>query len=209
MQNTNLAGVTDWIKAGFEKFKEAIGINQPKPVVEGTALVEAQKLLTYCNVRPIKMGDKGDIVVTLQFLLDVLGYKTYTGEVPDGIFGPMTYRAVIEYQKSRGLKPDGVVGRLTAFKIYQEIAERTRVARILPTAANRWINRAIFEKIEKIQRQRPEFVVVEEEGGEKKAMVVPKETKQIFFSTPEAKKYMVAIGIILAAYLLSEKGGKY
>lgn len=205
MQNTNLAGITDWIKAGFEKFKEAIGINQPKPMVEGTALVEAQKLLSYCNIKPIKKGDRGDIVATLQFLLNILGYKTYTGEVPDGIFGPMTYRAVIEYQKSRGLKPDGVVGRLTAFKIYQEIAERTRVARILPTAANRWINREIFEKIEKIQRQSPEFVVVEEEGKEKKAIVMPKETKEAFLKTPEAKKYLTAAAIIGIAYLLSKK----
>ncbi|RKX65971.1 MAG: hypothetical protein DRP42_03995, partial [Tenericutes bacterium] len=141
--------------------------------------------------------------------LNILGYKTYTGEVPDGIFGPMTYRAVIEYQKSRGLKPDGVVGRLTAFKIYQEIAERTKVARILPTAANRWINREVFEKIEKIQKKSPEFVVIEEEGTEKKAIVMPKETKKMFFSSPEAKKYIIAIGIILAAYLLSERGSKY
>ncbi len=205
MQNANLTGVTDWIKAGFEKFKEAIGVNQPKPVVEGTALIEAQKLLSYCNIKPIKMGDRGDIVATLQFLLNILGYKTYTGEVPDGIFGPMTYRAVIEYQKSRGLKPDGVVGRLTAFKIYQEIAERTKVARILPTAANRWINREVFEKIEKIQRQSPEFVAVEEKGKEKKAIVMPKETKVAFFKTPEAKKYLTAAAIIGIAYLLSKK----
>ena len=204
-QGKDLSGIVDWLKEGIGKFKEAIGIGQPKPVIEGTALIEAQKLLNYCQIRPIKMGDRGDIVATLQFLLNILGYKTYTGDVPDGAFGPMTYRAVIDYQKSRGLKPDGIVGKLTAFKIYQEISERTKVARILPTATQQWINREVFKKVEEMKKKKPEFVFVEEKEGEKRAVIMPRETQEVFWRSPEAKKYLTAAAIISIAYLLSKK----
>lgn len=208
--NNNISGITDWIKEGIGKFKEAIGIGQPKPVIAGTALIEAQKLLNYCQIRPIKSGDRGDMVATLQFLLDILGYKTYTGEKPDGIFGTMTYRAVIGYQKSRGLKPDGIVGKLTAFKIYQEIGERTKIARILPTATQQWINREVYKRIENIKKEkRPEIVVSQKEETEATTLM-PKGTEHGVFSyfktlSPTTKKYLLAGAIAIIAYLVSNK----
>ena len=207
MYNNGLAGFTDWLKSGISSFKKAIGIGQPKPILSGAALVEAQKLLSYCQIRPIKMGDRGDIVATLQFLLNTLGYKTYSGETPDGVFGPMTYRAVIEYQRSRGLKPDGIVGRLTAFKIYQEVSERTKAAKMLSTSVQSWINREVYKKTEEIRKKYPEFVVsYEQKTGV--ATVAPKETSRSVIDyfksmSPETKKYLTALGIILAAYLFS------
>lgn len=203
MVTANLSGITDWIKEGIDKFKEAIGIGAPKPITEGTALIEAQKLLQYAQTKPIKMGDKGDIVATLQFLLNILGYKTYTGVVPDGIFGPMTYNAVVEYQRSRGLKPDGVVGRLTAFRIYQEIAERTKTARLLPTATQNIINRKIYEEMKELERKYPGVITTSEKEG---VVLSPKEKGGFFeMISPEVKKYLIAGFIILTAYLLSRK----
>ena len=45
---------------------------------------------------------------------DVAFVQRFLGVVPaDGAFGPVTQRAVIAYQRMRGLVPDGVVGKAT------------------------------------------------------------------------------------------------
>jgi len=53
---------------------------------------------------------RGEDVRELQNKLASLGYDV--GPV-DGIFGPRTERAVIEFQKNNGLKVDGIVGPQT------------------------------------------------------------------------------------------------
>jgi len=53
---------------------------------------------------PIKQGDVGESVKTLQRLL---------GVAPDGIFGPKTRAAVVAFQKKMNMLPDGNVGRMT------------------------------------------------------------------------------------------------
>lgn len=50
----------------------------------------------------------GHDVLALQQALNALGFAC--GEVPDGIFGPYTERAVRDFQESSGLGPDGIVG---------------------------------------------------------------------------------------------------
>lgn len=55
--------------------------------------------------RSIKFGSRGADVVYLQNKLGV--------RPNDGIFGPITRRAVIKFQKSRGLVADGIVGPKT------------------------------------------------------------------------------------------------
>ena len=55
--------------------------------------------------RTIKFGSRGADVVYLQTKLGV--------RPNDGIFGPITRRAVISFQKSRGLVADGIVGPKT------------------------------------------------------------------------------------------------
>lgn len=58
----------------------------------------------------LKYGSRGNITKLLQEKLVSLGYNT---NGVDGIFGSGTKKAVIEFQKSRGLVPDGIVGKNT------------------------------------------------------------------------------------------------
>ena len=55
----------------------------------------------------LRLGDSGPQVELLQLGLSRAGY-IYTP--PDGLFGPITQRAVINFQKSLGLSPDGIAG---------------------------------------------------------------------------------------------------
>jgi hypothetical protein len=52
----------------------------------------------------LKRGDRGSAVAILQRRL---------GIAADGVFGPLTERAVKRFQRRRGLVPDGVVGPIT------------------------------------------------------------------------------------------------
>ena len=56
----------------------------------------------------LKKGSKGVEVKELQGLLHTL---------QDGVFGPITEEAVIEFQKANGLTPDGIVGDNTWAKL--------------------------------------------------------------------------------------------
>jgi hypothetical protein len=68
-------------------------------------------LTTASVVRPpralLMMGSSGPDVSTLQSALAALGW--YKGTV-DGRFGPITYNAVVAFQKAKVLAVDGVVG---------------------------------------------------------------------------------------------------
>ena len=61
--------------------------------------------------RMISYGSRGKDVVDAQQLLNQHGAAPPL--VVDGIFGPKTRQATIEFQKSRGLSPDGIIGPLT------------------------------------------------------------------------------------------------
>lgn len=61
--------------------------------------------------RPIlRLGSRGPAVEMLQRILFSIGYNP--GPI-DGIFGPLTRQAVIEFQMDNGLVPDGIVGPRT------------------------------------------------------------------------------------------------
>ena len=60
----------------------------------------------------IKKGDRGTYVKELQTKLVSLGYLLSRKEI-DGIFGPKTLAAVMEYQEDAGLVVDGIVGKKT------------------------------------------------------------------------------------------------
>ncbi len=65
------------------------------------------------NTKPttvLKIGSRGNLVSQVQTRLKQQGL--YTG-VTDGIFERRTQRAVIAFQRSKGLRADGVVGRRT------------------------------------------------------------------------------------------------
>ena len=57
-----------------------------------------------------RRGSQGEMVRTIQERLAAL--ELYNGAI-DGIFGPATTNAVIEFQKRKGLVPDGIVGNMT------------------------------------------------------------------------------------------------
>lgn len=60
--------------------------------------------------QPIRVGARGDDVQRIQRCLNSVNNA---GLNADGIFGPLTQNAVMNFQRSRGLNPDGVVGPLT------------------------------------------------------------------------------------------------
>lgn len=68
---------------------------QPKPTIP--------------NKPTIKAGSKGEIVKLLQDLLIIKGYVLSV----DGVFGPITEKAVKSFQMANGLTADGIVGPLT------------------------------------------------------------------------------------------------
>lgn len=57
-----------------------------------------------------KQGSRGTEVKNIQKKLKALGF--YSGNI-DGIFGPQTKSAVINFQRQKGLKVDGIVGAKT------------------------------------------------------------------------------------------------
>jgi hypothetical protein len=69
----------------------------------------------------LNSGDRGADVVTLQKGLAALGFSPGR---PDGIFGPITEAAVIDFQRSNNLAPDGVVGTDTAKLLNTALAKR-------------------------------------------------------------------------------------
>jgi len=60
--------------------------------------------------RILYQGLRGEDVKELQSRLESLGYNV--GPI-DGIFGPLTERAVRKFQKDNGLVVDGIVGQET------------------------------------------------------------------------------------------------
>lgn len=62
--------------------------------------------MEWVAVRNLRKGMEGDDVVVLQKALTGHGYTLNA----DGKFGPVTEKAVLDFQKSRGLVEDGIVG---------------------------------------------------------------------------------------------------
>ncbi|MDR0897170.1 MAG: peptidoglycan-binding protein [Oscillospiraceae bacterium] len=66
-----------------------------------------------------RIGDRGSDVKKLQQALKILGY--YSGNC-DGIFGENTEKAVIRFQKKKGLTQDGIAGKGTIRLLFGEEA---------------------------------------------------------------------------------------
>lgn len=76
----------------------------------------------------LRQGAKGQDVITLQYLLNVISeyYPTIPAPAQDGIFGSETRRSVIAFQQAMQLDPDGFVGPLTwraLYNTYQGIGQ--------------------------------------------------------------------------------------
>lgn len=81
----------------------------------------------------LREGDSGYQVVMLQKDLSHLGYSTG----PSGVFGYMTLRAVESFQMSNGLAPDGIVGPLTWKAFNEAMGMRSAIAGASQPLANR------------------------------------------------------------------------
>lgn len=69
----------------------------------------------------LRQGSRGQDVITLQYLLNVIAeyYPGIPSPMQDGIFGSGTMQAVTAFQNLMGLSPDGIVGPLTWESLYQ------------------------------------------------------------------------------------------
>ena len=146
MENQDLTGIGDWLSSAWSGVKGALGLGKPTAIQGGMALTQAKALYTYCYPgRVLKKGDRGDWVSILQFLLDLLGYRTYSGASPDGIFGNMVFQGVQGFQKDVGLIPNGEVGRYTSYYLYKTIEQQTKMAGIVPNLTNAWVQKKILK----------------------------------------------------------------
>lgn len=68
----------------------------------------------------LRQGYRGQDVITLQYLLDVIAqyYPNVPSPLQDGIFGSGTQQSVIAFQQAMGLAADGIVGSLTWNALY-------------------------------------------------------------------------------------------
>lgn len=69
------------------------------------------------------MGSRGQKVKQFQAGLGTLGY----GTKPDGIFGPITQTAVMNFQQSNGLNPTGRIDKATGDLILQKASTVNKV----------------------------------------------------------------------------------
>ncbi|ORX84603.1 hypothetical protein BCR32DRAFT_266222 [Anaeromyces robustus] len=90
-------------------------------LTEKKAYSPAMLMESKAATRTLKVGSKGDDVKRLQENLNTLGFNT--GKL-DGIFGEGTKKAVIAFQKSKGLIADGIVGSGTQNAITRAINEK-------------------------------------------------------------------------------------
>ncbi len=91
-----------------------------KKLAELDSEVESENVGKLPPSTTIRQGSTGTLVKDLQVLLNYIGdyYPTIPPVSTDGVFGPATTQAVIEFQKTFGLDQDGVVGKATWNKIY-------------------------------------------------------------------------------------------
>ncbi len=67
----------------------------------------------------ISWGSRGEEVKTIQNKLKNWGY--FKGKI-DGVYGEDTYRGIMKFQKTHGIKEDGIVGGATATKLGIDMA---------------------------------------------------------------------------------------
>ncbi len=82
----------------------------------------------------LQNGARGQSVRQLQFMIRVL--SEYIDSIPtveeDGIFGPRTETAVKAFQQFAGLTPDGIVGPVTWKALYDRSASIASATRMIP-----------------------------------------------------------------------------
>ena len=74
--------------------------------------------------RNLTLETHGDDVRLLHTELRQLGFNIRARETQGGVFGESTYQAVIDFQRTRGLRPNGVVDSSTAAAINVAVEAR-------------------------------------------------------------------------------------
>ena len=123
----------------------------------------------------LKSGDKGDAVKAMQQQLVKLGYLSSA----DGIYGPVTYNAVVAFQRRNGLTADGIAGKLTLNKLNSSSAVAATAASTLPAASPSPVVSTAFKapspsevryanwysEIRAIAKQMPDVVIYDPDSG--------------------------------------------
>ncbi len=102
----------------------------PYPTVPPTSPTTAPVVVKTYLPTSLHEGSKGAEVTDIQTKLATLGY--YKGNA-DGMFGPITRQAVIQFQLDHALTADGVAGLVTRNKIASKITTPPTVAVTMPT----------------------------------------------------------------------------
>ena len=117
---SNLIGVTDY-KLACKLIKDDGYATSPTYTKTLIDTIEKYKLYLWDSQVPsepvlptLRLGDRNDYVLHWQKYLQMC--LLYTGKI-DGIFGPLTEKAVKEWQKAQGLVADGIIGAKTWAKL--------------------------------------------------------------------------------------------
>ena len=117
---SNLIGVRDY-KLACKLIKEDGYATSPTYTKTLTDTIEKYKLYLWDSQVPsepvlptLRLGDRNDYVLHWQKYLQMC--LLYTGKI-DGIFGPLTEKAVKDWQKAQGLVADGIIGAKTWAKL--------------------------------------------------------------------------------------------
>lgn len=131
--------IVDSLASGFEG---TLGLNHSK--ISSNAIIYANNIVQYTKGRMIQYGDRGQIVAQLENVLDILGYKTYSGYRPDGIFGNEVKDAVEEIQAKNGLLNTGSVGTVTSRLLYNLIDNDIKEASIVPNLVKNYVSSKLY-----------------------------------------------------------------
>lgn len=180
----------------WSEIKSGLGLNAPSALQSGETLQQIKQLYSYTyRGGVLKEGDTGTLVKTLQYALNILGYHTYNTKYPDGIFGPMTKAAVIDFQRKNGLVPTGIFDKYTAYALYKKIYNATQMASFLPKVINTWVQNKIQQGTEHISKEYPNYFKTQKTGSQ--TVIQPVEHT-------DWKPILIGGGIILAALLMSK-----
>jgi len=191
--NNEMSGFFEDIWQGI---KSGLGLDQKQALQSGEALQQIKQLYAYTyRGGVLKEGDTGTLVKTLQYALSILGYHTYNTKYPDGIFGPMTKSAVIDFQRKNGIVPTGIFGKYTAYALYKKIYNATQMAAFLPTVINTWVQNKIQKETQSLSNKYPNYFKTQTANNE--TVIQPVEHT-------DWKPILIGGGIILVALLLSK-----
>ncbi len=102
-------------------------------------------------LRTLRLGVRGSDVMEIQALLKKIGYDP--GPI-DGMFGPKTQQAVIQFQKNNGLTSDGVIGPDT-YRVLEPLLEGYDIYIIKPGDTLYHIARKYDTTVHKIATANP------------------------------------------------------